>query len=267
MSISLMLVLFLGCALGLRPPEPPGPERVRTPVLVELFTSEGCSSCPPADAFLNQLDQQPLPEAEVIVLSEHVDYWNHIGWKDPYSSAFYSERQSAYAQRLGLGSVYTPQMVVDGVREFVGSDSRLAAKALNEAAHGSKIALRLSALSVASNHILQAHLETDVLPASLKLKEVEIYAAIALNHGESQVLRGENAGKKLAHTSVVRSLKKLGALREGDTFAQDIRLILESGLDPRNLRLVAFAQAPHQGRIVGATRQSLDAATGQARAQ
>src|SRR3954452_17804240 len=107
----------------------------RIPVLVELFTSEGCSSCPPADTLLGVLDEkQPIPGAEVIVVSEHVDYWNYIGWTDPFSSAVYSRRQQEYGRRLGLESVYTPQMVVDGQFQFVGSDERLATAAITRSA-------------------------------------------------------------------------------------------------------------------------------------
>src|SRR6516162_3629204 len=118
-----------------------------TPLLVELFTSEGCSSCPPADRFLEKLDHQPLAGAEMIVLSEHVDYWNHIGWKDPYSADLYSERQSVYGKRFRLDSVYTPQMVVDGSSQFVGSDPGLADEVFAKALSVPKISVHLSLIS------------------------------------------------------------------------------------------------------------------------
>jgi hypothetical protein len=181
----------------------------RTPVLVELFTSEGCSSCPPADRFLEKLDHQPVAGAEMIVLSEHVDYWNHIGWKDPYSAHLYSERQSVYGERFGLDSVYTPQMVVDGSSQFVGSNPALADKAFAKALGVPKISVRLSLIS-ADPTGLHIHLDTGALEPSFGAREAEVQIAVALSRAESEVSSGENAGHRLAHVSVVRSLTRQG---------------------------------------------------------
>jgi hypothetical protein len=233
--------------------EAPRSSDVRTPVLVELFTSEGCSSCPPADALLSRLDRQPVAGAELVVLSEHVDYWNHLGWKDPYSSHFFSDRQSAYAERFGSLSVYTPQVVVDGTNEFVGSNSRSANSAFAQALSAPKIPVHLSSVTLERTNNLRAHVETEPLPDSFDLGEVEVYAVIALNHAESRVSNGENGGRTLAHSAVVRNFTKVGTLRKGQSFAQDVLLKVDPSADASNLRLIAFLQEPHQGRVVGAT--------------
>ena len=116
-----------------------------SPVIVELFTSEGCSSCPPADAVLAQLQQtQPVAGAEVIALSEHVDYWNYIGWTDPFSSSAFSARQETYARTFGQqDNVYTPQMIVDGQTEFNGSAMNKAREAIAKAARSPKADVRI----------------------------------------------------------------------------------------------------------------------------
>jgi len=231
----------------------------RTPVLVELFTSEACSSCPPADRFLETLEGQPVPGADVIVLSEHVDYWNHIGWKDPYSSHLYSDRQSTYAQRFKLADgPYTPQMVVDGTSQFVGSDTAQADKAFAAALETAKIPVRLSAISVDASHTLRAHLEAGPLDSSFRLREADVYVAVALNHAETQVSGGENNGHTLKHVAVVRSLTKVGELKQAQPLGQDFQMKLDSKWDPHNLRLVAFLQEPHQGRVLGAASLPLN---------
>ena len=226
--------------------------RGRTPVLVELFTSEGCSSCPPADRFLEKLDRQPVAGAEMVVLSEHVDYWNHIGWKDPYSNHLYSERQSLYGRRFGLDSLYTPQMVVDGSSEFVGSNPALAEKALAKALGVRKIPVRLSLISADPTSGVRVHLDTGVLEPSFAAREAEVEIAVALSRAESQVSSGENAGHRLAHVSVVRSLVKVGILKRGQGVSQDVHLNLGPASESHDLRLIAFVQEPEQGKVLGA---------------
>lgn len=255
---TLLLVVVGLAALGQsQPPEQVSSSAPRVPVLVELFTSEGCSSCPPADAFLQKLDQQPVPGAEMIVLSEHVTYWDHDGWKDPYSSSFYTDRQTAYSEQLHTGRIYTPEMVVDGTNEFVGSKQTHANEAFTQALSSHKVAVRVSAISFDPPNTLRAHVETDSLPASPAGKKVDVYVAVALNRAESQVSRGENAGHTLAHTAVVRSMMKVGVTRPGQSFVQDVELKLSSGLDPRNLRVIAFIQEAHQGKVIGATARQV----------
>src|SRR5580700_6719222 len=178
--------------------EPASDGARRTPVLMELFTSEGCSSCPPADALLEKLDRsQPVSGAELIVLSEHVDYWNDIGWKDPYSSREYSERQSAYAAQFGLGGIYTPQMVVDGHYELVGSDEQQAIRAVEKAVKLEKMQLMLSLFHIEEPNKLGVRVETGPLPSSLATKSANVFLAVADESDESHVIRGENAGRTL----------------------------------------------------------------------
>ena len=115
------------------------------PVLLELFTSEGCSSCPPADRLLEILDQkQPVVGADLIVLSEHVDYWDRLGWKDPFSTSQYTARQQEYTNKFKLDGVYTPQLVVDGRFGLVGSDGRGASSAIQRALRERKIPMAIS---------------------------------------------------------------------------------------------------------------------------
>ncbi|MGA8621379.1 MAG: DUF1223 domain-containing protein [Candidatus Sulfotelmatobacter sp.] len=255
--LSTLAIFAVAAWVWVRAAETPRYLVSHSPVLVELFTSEGCSSCPPADALLSKFDRQSRTGAEIVVLSEHVDYWNDLGWKDPYSSHVYSDRQNTYADRLGLSSVYTPQMVVDGSIEFVGSSARSANEAFGQALGAPKIPVRLSSITVERTDILRAHIETEALTDSFGSHEAEVYVAVALNHAESQVSRGENGGQRLAHTAVVRTLFKIGSVHLGQSFAQDVQLKLESGTDPHNLRLIAFLQQPHQGRVIGTAVQSV----------
>jgi hypothetical protein len=233
---------------------PAGPNRIdtaRSAVLVELFTSEGCSSCPPADALLERLDRsQPTGGADLIVLSEHVDYWNDIGWRDPYSSHEYSERQSAYAAQFGLRSIYTPQMVVDGQFEFVGSDERRAKEAIADATKAMKTPVSLSS-SLSDEKAVSLHIETGPLPSSSTAESAGIFLAVADDSDQSHVSGGENAGRTLKHVAVLRNLIRIGAIDKSGGFSRDMKLDL-NGKNPRNLRIAVIVQEADAGRVWGA---------------
>lgn len=223
-----------------------------SPILVELFTSEGCSSCPPADIWLQRMDSmQPLPGAHLIVMSEHVDYWNHDGWKDPYSSSLMTERQNDYVGALKLKTPYTPQVIVDGDAELKMTDEQQMEQTFRQANAVSKIPVHITSATVdpANPLLLHAHVEIDQNSTG---HEADIYEAIALSHAESQVLRGENSGKHLTHVAVVQGLTKIGKLEKGKTFSKDVEIKLKAGDDPKNIRLIVFAQEAGPGKVLGA---------------
>src|SRR5271170_947144 len=223
----------------------------RTPVLIELFTSEGCSSCPPADALLERLDRdQPVNGPQLIVLSEHVDYWDDIGWRDPYSSHELSERQSAYAAQFGQGSVYTPQMVVDGQYEFVGSDERRATQAIRNAAKAMKSAVSIYS-TLRDEKTITLHVEAGSLPPSATARSASVFLAIADNSDKSQVGGGENAGRTLTHVAVLRNLIRIGAVNTTAGFSRDMKIDLDAR-NQRNARIVVIVQEASAGRVWGA---------------
>jgi len=257
----LLLPLSLLCAASAGQSQSTVPSKSATPILIELFTSEGCSSCPPADAWLKQIDvSQPIPGAQAIVLSEHVDYWNHDGWKDPYSSSFFTERQDAYVHALGGSSPYTPEMIVDGATELHLENQAQVAQAFQKAAQAQQLPVSISALSVDgdSPSTLRAHIDADGTTAR---HSADVYAAIALNHAESQVLRGENGGRRLTHAAVALDLVHIGRLEKGRAFSQDFQAKLKPGVDPKNLRLVVFVQEAGPGSIVGAALREVGASS------
>lgn len=230
----------------------------RTPVLVELFTSEGCSSCPPADVLLGQLDRfQPVPTAELIVLSEHVDYWDDIGWKDPYSAHQFSVRQSDYARRFRLDSPYTPQMIVDGDAQLVGSDEREALRAIGNVAKMTKIPVTLSAPHLQGDKSLVVHIAVKSISSSPGYKSSQLLVALADDSDQSSVRRGENAGRTLKHVAVVRTLTSVGTIDDSGAFSKDVT-VSTGDANVQNLRVVAFVQDGTSGRVlgVGSTRLS-----------
>ena len=222
----------------------------RKPVLVELFTSEGCSSCPPAERLLEKLEkEQPYSNAEIITLALHVDYWDNLGWKDEFSSALFSRRQDIYAQAFRKGQTYTPQMIVDGRTQFVGSNSSDAAKAITENAKNQKANIEISAIG----ELLKVRIS-----AIPKHDNATVFLAVAEDNLASDVKRGENSGKKLEHISVVRELKSLGMVKpDQNEFKYEQLVQMQGKWKKENLKLVIFVQENQSRKVLGVKRISL----------
>ncbi len=234
----------------------------RVPVIVELFTSEGCSSCPPADDNLARLERtQPIAGAEVIALGQHVDYWNRLGWTDPFSSQAFSQRQGRYSEAFGRDGVYTPQMIVDGQTEFAGGNQGMARTAITKAAQMPKatVGLKLADGATAGNNSVTFDVSVANLPAVRANDAAEVWLAITESNLRTDVPRGENAGRSLAHTAVVRQMVGVGVAdaRAGAVSTAQTVATLEGNWRRKNLRAVVFVQERDSRRILGAASLKL----------
>ena len=217
----------------------------RRPVVVELFTSEGCSSCPPADALLGHLRQDfSTRNIQVIPLGFHVDYWNSQGWNDRFSSADFTRRQEQYEQSLHVDGPYTPQMVVDGTSEFVGSSPDQAQRSVEkEASQQEPVTVTISA---ATGDQLKIEAK-----ASNSTNAANVFLAITEDNLSTNVGAGENGGRILRHAAVVRQFRKLGQLRNG-SFEATVPVKIENEWKRKDLRAVVFVQERPSGKIQGA---------------
>jgi hypothetical protein len=228
---------------------------VRAPVLVELFTSEGCSSCPPADALLAALDEkQPIPGAEVIALEEHVNYWDQLGWADPFSGVQWTERQQDYAAARHDGGVYTPQMVVNGQAEFVGSREREARQAIAAAASQAHTEVIVSNANANKPSETQFKVSVGKLAGPNNAGPADVYLAITEKGLHSAVKGGENSGVDVHHSAVVRTLKKIGTAdpAKDPAFSAEPSIKLDKNWKRENLRAVVFVQEKRSHHILGA---------------
>ncbi len=190
-----------------------------------------------------------MPGAEIICLGEHVDYWNQLGWKDVFSSAEFTQRQQKYSQALGLETVYTPQMVVDGRMEFNGGNSVKAASAIAQAVRSAKATVQIAR----NGGHLQVHVEN--VPGC---EAADVLLAITESDLASNVSRGENAGRVMKHAGVVRRLVVLGAVKAASFSAEPV-IPVDRNWKSENLRAVVFIQERSSRRILGAASTSLGA--------
>jgi hypothetical protein len=230
-------------------------EAGRKPVVVELFTSEGCSSCPPADALLQQLEQQqPVAGAEIIALEEHVDYWNHDGWIDPFSSPDWTQRQQAY-MALFKKDPYTPELVVDGHSQFVGNNAREAEFEIEKAARAVKTDVKITSGSQDAKGSQRFTVSVGKLAQNTAGDVAEVWLAVTENGLHSSVSLGENAGHVLHHVATLRSLHKIGVADASGvavSFTGDPMVKLNSHWNLENLHVTVFVQEKKSREILGA---------------
>ncbi len=232
-----------------------------TPVIVELFTSEGCSDCPPADTLLEKLiATPPIAGVQILGLGQHVDYWDRQGWKDQFSSVAWTSRQQIYQARFATESIYTPQMVVDGRAEFVGSDANAARKAIERTMalpHGvvqvtigddrkapGPAPQRQSLAPQTESLPLQIAVLASDLPKLGRGDRADIVVAIVESGLRTDVKRGENRGRTLSHAPVVRSLAVIGQVAGDGATSGSARadIPLAAGWQRDHLAVVAFVQ-------------------------
>ena len=257
-ALSGAFALLLVSAISAQAPKPAaissaGSENTKI-VLVELFTSEGCSSCPPADALLRKLNGTHTGLGQLIVgISEHVTYWNSLGWSDPFSSPLYTERQNAYGDAFHLDSVYTPQMVINGAEQIVGSDQAGLARAIRKE---EDVASQISLHIVSAAPIGKALNVTFSAAGIGAARDAAILAVIADDMDQSNVLRGENSGRTLTHVAVARSIQQIAKLQS--TAEQTVQIPLPATFrEGQGHHLILFAQARGNGRILGADSKPL----------
>lgn len=213
--------------------------------VVELFTSEGCSSCPPADRNLIRIDRIAREKGiSVFPLSFHVDYWNGLGWQDPFSSKQSTNRQRAYAKLFSSNRVYTPQIIVNGCVEFVGSNSMLTDKALEKELKTRTEGNIAAAVKRTGDTILVA-VESDRTGDN-----IAINCALTQKQAARSVTAGENAGRKLEHVNVVRAFRAIRASGEKQT----VELEAPASILSEQLEVVVFTQSLTDGKIDRAIR-------------
>jgi hypothetical protein len=214
-------------------------------VVIELFTSEGCSSCPPADALVSKI-QKEYKDQPVYILAYHVDYWNRLGWRDVFSNAAYSARQYEYAKFLKIPQVYTPQIVINGKKEFVGSEEGTL-----------RNAIKGSLKQDASAQITLTGLKADDGKAMLHYQtegngnNSVLLLALVQKAAVSNVKAGENRGRNLPHVQIIRELNTV-ALTNGRGGIESINLPKE--FNPQAWEVIALLQNTNTGEIVGAAK-------------